>query len=730
MSPSVRRGFARPVLLLAAAAFVAPAVWRLAQGPDLAQRLTFSGPAMRADRLLAALSRQTGVPLACAPELRDEVLLLDVRGVPLSDALARLAEAAGGEWVTDGWQLTLRLSDPRSAAARKRGEREREARLRDGVRPLLAALREPWSGTAVRAAALRCRQNDGSLRMAGDIRSEADRKLALLDPGLRAYARCMRDVPLSAVAALPVGAGLSFATAPGSGVRPLGAAADEALRLLHDEQLVFGRALEASHVVEPWEDAMLAVYGDHPEMTADHQPWQRAARYRRRPAAALLTVRRTGPWDYDWALKLLDSRGQAVMTLDVDATAQVTQSWLPAESPDETPPHGPWIQLSPTSLALERYLGQMLRTQLIVSGLQFPAPAPGRRPAVPPEFKAILLHPEEHDPLGGLATDALRSLARLRGRNLAADLPDRLLEGAWLWNPGIEPLSVDHFLAGPRGETPVHIQEEGAWLLVRARDADLARQERGDRAVLGRLLRKADRIPRLTLEGEAIYVAGMRDSPLENFGCWMLSTATGASFDSGAGDRNLLLLFGSLTDAQRQSLRRGEVVPYTAMGDPARRAALRAVEGTSTNCSWTGRALFTDSCTLSEDPTTAYPRPLPAGGQIRLRASRDRRVVFVASDGAGQQREIWCVPISDGPRMHFGGDRYLLTGKVGPPSYQPRSRPVVTIEADATAGSSIAAEFYDGPEVNEGPPVRLEQLPVEARPAVRDELRWLWPLHR
>src|SRR5207244_1865927 len=47
------------------------------------RRVTFSAPAMTADRLLQALSARAGVRLECAPETRGEVLLLHVRGAPL-----------------------------------------------------------------------------------------------------------------------------------------------------------------------------------------------------------------------------------------------------------------------------------------------------------------------------------------------------------------------------------------------------------------------------------------------------------------------------------------------------------------------------------------------------------------------------------------------------------------------------------------------------------------------
>src|SRR5439155_25765839 len=87
--------------------------------------VTFSAPAMQADRLLAALSARTGVRLGCAPETRAEVLLLHVNARPLPEVMARLAEAAGAKWVPAG--AGYRLARP---PAIERAQREHDLSTR------------------------------------------------------------------------------------------------------------------------------------------------------------------------------------------------------------------------------------------------------------------------------------------------------------------------------------------------------------------------------------------------------------------------------------------------------------------------------------------------------------------------------------------------------------------------------------------------------------------------
>jgi hypothetical protein len=134
-------------LLVAAAAASKPALSR----PPL-PLVTFSAPAMQADRLMKSLSARTGVPLECAPETRAEVLLLHVNARPLPEVLARLEEAAGAKWVPAGGGYRLVRPPEMERAQREHDLAVRARFLARGLGEITAPLTKPWDDQALVAA--------------------------------------------------------------------------------------------------------------------------------------------------------------------------------------------------------------------------------------------------------------------------------------------------------------------------------------------------------------------------------------------------------------------------------------------------------------------------------------------------------------------------------------------------------------------------------------------------
>jgi hypothetical protein len=86
----------------------------LAQSP-LDRPVTFSAPAMPAQRLFAELSEQTGIPLFASERLREQPFLLHVENRPLREAMDRIADAAAAEWVHEPDGYVLRRSAKQQA---------------------------------------------------------------------------------------------------------------------------------------------------------------------------------------------------------------------------------------------------------------------------------------------------------------------------------------------------------------------------------------------------------------------------------------------------------------------------------------------------------------------------------------------------------------------------------------------------------------------------------------
>src|SRR5205823_13393625 len=107
------------------------------------RRVTCSGPAMTAERLLRALSARTGARLECAPETRGDVLLLHVRSARLPEVLERLAEAASATWVPANGSFRLTRPAAIVEAQRQAEVAERTRWLRRSLGRISDDLNEP-----------------------------------------------------------------------------------------------------------------------------------------------------------------------------------------------------------------------------------------------------------------------------------------------------------------------------------------------------------------------------------------------------------------------------------------------------------------------------------------------------------------------------------------------------------------------------------------------------------
>lgn len=89
--------------------------------------VTFEGRPDRLERVLSAISQTSGVKLACAEDLKDEVVVIRVRDVDMDDLLQRIAKIEDGEWKVQADQTRiLKRSD---ALVKARLKRELAARM-------------------------------------------------------------------------------------------------------------------------------------------------------------------------------------------------------------------------------------------------------------------------------------------------------------------------------------------------------------------------------------------------------------------------------------------------------------------------------------------------------------------------------------------------------------------------------------------------------------------------
>src|SRR2546421_5070016 len=82
--------------------------------------ISFTARAEPAWKVVRDLDLATGLKLKTAPNVSDEILVVDVHGVPIEELLTHIANTLDAEWVGQGDQRTLIRTPAKLEAMRKR----------------------------------------------------------------------------------------------------------------------------------------------------------------------------------------------------------------------------------------------------------------------------------------------------------------------------------------------------------------------------------------------------------------------------------------------------------------------------------------------------------------------------------------------------------------------------------------------------------------------------------
>src|SRR5690348_16065263 len=73
-------------------------LFALTSAQDPSAKVTYSTVAAPADRVLQEISKLSGANLKASPQTAHEILVLNVKDVPLADLMKRIAAVTSGEW--------------------------------------------------------------------------------------------------------------------------------------------------------------------------------------------------------------------------------------------------------------------------------------------------------------------------------------------------------------------------------------------------------------------------------------------------------------------------------------------------------------------------------------------------------------------------------------------------------------------------------------------------------
>lgn len=658
--------------------------------PDTTVQITFSAPAMSAPKLLDALSKQTHVSLVCSPEIQQEILLLHVQGISLRDVMDRIAEAIGARWRLSGKNWILERPAEMAKAQQEQEFREQAAQITPLLNRLTGVMRKPWNATTLRAAATRYRKYANT----GQIDTERDQ----MDPVYRAFLRSISDVTPDAIARIPTGGRVVFATEPTPMQKPLGKGAQEAIAKLAEEQKIFGKTLRSVGVKPGFEDEA------HDFSAFSHDAWRRLSPYPTTPSRILLKITRSWGSSYEAEFLLLNKKHQVIVTFrGEDSVLNFAEPWKEPIIPKVDTP----IPLSART-----------RTLLSVGRNSYD------NPSVSPAALRLLTHPEQYEPLSMRVSDGYLGLARLKKRNLIAALPDALLDDTFrLGRP--KSLTVSDVRGWSCSNQPMRITDRNGWLVVTLPHPWEERPHRIDRATLGRIARRIAQRGSYRLEDIVEFAAHAGKDPLSGFGdSYLWAVSKGKYGSSGrVGDATLFAVYGAMTPAQQKALNEGKTIRYDSLTPWQRTIVERAVFAPHSNFSATETGTTPPDSDLYDEPTEFNLKGLPANGVIRLKRQLTHPIHFIGPGKTEDERHFRWIIAEKPTGFYTGPPSRIPAGGLDAFRYDVRTQMNITIEVDITPWYRMSVDSQEVESPASGPPVPFAQLPADLKKPVQEELK-------
>jgi hypothetical protein len=606
----------------------------LSQAPDLSAKVAYETVAAPAARVVKELSEKTGIRLEVSASAGNPVLVLRLSEVPLKEAMDRIATVCSAQWQFDNGTHRLVAN---SAVHTREAIEERQARIaaaRIAMKKVIDSTLHPPAPTKPPAKSGQAAQTE----------QPPPEEVAMI-PGAfgfgggaaeRAIAKLLIQIGPDAFATLADDDRIVFSTAPTrmqrgfpGNVAPI----FEELITEHNKQTANRpeRTEPKTDEEQELENWMKAIFGRSLEENPINE----------RPAKALL-VAGSGMFGFGTTLELrlygsngkVLLRGQQMIALEdnpfaaMAVNAQNPKPQTPAISGDTA------IELSNTTEELSRIFGGLMQ---------------GSTESLSKDLEERLTRPDLYDPLSFVPSESLIFSAKHKNLNLVADLPDGMVSFFGMM-VGNQKKTVETFLTELRNNRDVKVEMTDGWLSVRPSKPEEARNKRADRLALAKLIAAARSKGSASLDDIAAY-AQTSDPPMEATVSMpyliLFAANTVSNGMSGMVDWNMLRLYGSLSQGQRDSLLNGAGIPFGNLSPnqqaivrkmgfgPNARLAVQDADKPEEPGGFLGmikRFMPGMGLDWREEPTEIMPNGLPPNGTLSLKASD---MIVGAPSGAG-----------------------------------------------------------------------------------------------
>lgn len=585
-------------------------------------RVTFEHRAARVELLFPELSKAAGTSLTFSAQTKDEVLIVSVRDVPLSELRAKIAEAASAEWQAEegGFRLI------RSAKLLQKLEEEHVAYVAESVKAAQERVAKSlesaggYSDAVAAAMAERIKSyieeqdSSGPARGLDFARVEALRSGL---PGWRLACRLAVTLDPKAIAAIPPGQSVVFSSMPNRRQIPFPHNSAAALQTYAAEAKTLARALPA----EP----------KMPSGGLESNLWNAINLVKRTdfvPAKVLLRVRapQYGGGSY-LQMIVADANGKAIERAYLNLTPRNLYVPPPPAKPDAAPKEEP-LAVSPLTQELIDLMGKVYR----------PDPIPNI--SVSPALQDVLWNPERFELSGLLLSDLILGLAKVRKLNVVVSPIIRtssIVSGA-----KITPTALLNRLSGPYFAKQDVTLEKG-WLLAKPSDWVDNRDSTPDRRALGRFIREATKRPLGVDDFAALALSCPTELAFSTAQSSFQLAVPQRSDSMGVSGFGLLQLHGSLTPPQRRILADGKVILFGALTPWQQNKLSTIVYGQndlmmefdySKAPPQPGAEYYEFHNSLQSETTEAYPNGIPPDAQLTIKDESSTRIrCFDTQDG-------------------------------------------------------------------------------------------------
>jgi len=609
----------------------------LSSAQDYSQKVSYTTVAVPVRRAVAEIAKLTKTPLETSPTVANEVLVIDVKDVVLEDLMGRIAKAVSGQWDEhDGMRYLTRSNDQHRAeyleelAARKAAIKKAVDKLTE---PLKKNPKFDEKAANEMASKLGEKSGLGGILQGGDAAAMAQGARTMFTQGAdqpagRATARLLSMVDLGLIAKLNDEERIVFSTRPNLMQARLPAGAIQVINQFIQEQNI-------------WADAVNRRKGEQPgiiDQAIGMAMGANNSEIKGTPDKALLCVERSAMLDsYEVRLKIFDGQGKTLyqggqsVLLD-SSLLNIVDSMLKAE-----PTKDAEIELTPDSKELLEFYRSL-------TNIMFSA---GKAKNMSKQLLDKLARPDLYDPLSFIHSEALLALAKGRGAQLVANVPDSILRASSFAMPG-QKLTANGFLKQLTDLAIVDIEEKDGWMLMKPVRPYNERQKRVDRFALAQLIAQTAKRGYMALDDLAAY--SLKNPPFmatEITQTYSVTMLPGAAVTTGTTNWNMLRFYGSLGLAQRQALARGNKIPFRNLApnllELVRRMAFRtsAIAGggivikSAPGSNPTPMAgLF--GADYRSEPTELMPKGLPGDGEVSMTVRTD----MVVKDAGETQPRI------------------------------------------------------------------------------------------